>query len=286
MKRIYIFSVVAFAAMMLVSCGKSMPKASLKNNIDTVSYGIGNVNARGLNEFIVGNGIDSIYRDEVIQGLIDGFSAAEDKKKTAYNFGLGLGLQIDQMFKGMSLQAFAGDTTQTLSRENFLAGFVSGAKGENNIVNEAELDRLFRALSQKSGEKNLKAGLDFLNQNKSKEGVKVTKSGLQYKVLKAGNGNIPSDTTQVRLHYEGRFIDGTVFDSSYKAHGGQPYVMQPRQFIEGFKEALTMMPAGSTWEVYIPSNLAYGDQQVRNIKPNSVLIFKIELLSIVSEEKK
>ena len=286
MKRISIFSVIAFAAMMMISCGKSTPKADMKNTVDSVSFAIGNANSQGLKEFLANQGIDSVYTDDVIKGMVEGFNSAEDKKKSAFNFGIGLGLQIDQMYKAMSQQAFAGDTTQSLSRENFIAGIVSGAKGEKNIFRDQELNDRFLSLGKDVMAKNLKEGTDFLKANAKKEGVKVTESGLQYKILKEGKGHIPTDTTRVRLHYEGRTIDGKVFDSSYKQHNGEPYVMAPRQFIEGFKQALTMMPTGSTWEVYIPANLAYGEQQVRNIKPNSVLIFKIDLLSIVAEEKK
>ena len=133
MKRISIFSVIAFAAMMMISCGKSTPKADMKNTVDSVSFAIGNANSQGLKEFLANQGIDSVYTDDVIKGMVEGFNSAEDKKKSAFNFGIGLGLQIDQMYKAMSQQAFAGDTTQSLSRENFIAGIVSGAKGEKNI---------------------------------------------------------------------------------------------------------------------------------------------------------
>ena len=103
-------------------------------------------------------------------------------------------------------------------------------------------------------------------------------SGLQYKVIKEGSGAIPSDTTMVKVHYEGRTIDGKVFESSYK--NGQPVEIQPKQFIKGWTEALTHMPAGSVWEVYIPQNLGYGERQAGDIKPFSTLIFKIELISV------
>ncbi len=284
MRHINYFVMMAFAAIMLASCGQSAPKANLKNNVDTISYAVANANAHGLNEYLAQQGIDSAYADDVIEGMIKGFNEANDKKKAAYNVGVGLGMQIDQMFKGVSLQAFAGDTAQTLDRDNFLAGIIAGAKNEPNIVDPSTLDRMFNELINVNGQKLIKENKAFLTDNAKKAGVKTTKSGLQYKVIKEGKGHIPTDTTQVRLHYEGRTIDGKVFDSSYKRHG-DPIVMLPRQFIPGFCEALTMMPVGSTWEVYIPAELAYGSQQVQSIRPNSTLIFKIELLSIVAEEK-
>ena len=103
-------------------------------------------------------------------------------------------------------------------------------------------------------------------------------SGLQYKVIKEGNGVIPADTSMVKVHYEGRTIDGKVFESSYK--NGQPVEIRPKQFIPGWTEALTHMPAGSVWEVYIPQELGYGERQAGDIKPFSTLIFKIELISV------
>ena len=103
-------------------------------------------------------------------------------------------------------------------------------------------------------------------------------SGLQYKVIKEGNGAMPKDTSLVTVNYEGRTIDGKVFDSSYTRN--QTVWMRGNQVIKGFTEALVHMPAGSVWEVYIPQNLAYGEREAGEIKPFSTLIFKIELLKV------
>ena len=108
--------------------------------------------------------------------------------------------------------------------------------------------------------------------------MKMLPSGLQYKVIKEGNGAMPKDTSLVTVNYEGRTIDGKVFDSSYKRN--QPAEMRVNQVIKGFTEALVHMPAGSVWEVYIPQNLAYGEREAGEIKPFSTLIFKIELLKV------
>ena len=126
---------------------------------------------------------------------------------------------------------------------------------------------------------NKKAGEDFLAKNAKAEGVVTLPSGVQYKVLKEGNGAIPKDTSRVKVHYEGRTLDGKVFDSSYKRN--QPTDFRANQVIKGWTDALTHMPAGSVWEVYIPQELAYGErQQGAEIKPFSMLIFKIELLEV------
>ena len=125
---------------------------------------------------------------------------------------------------------------------------------------------------------NKEKGEKFLAENAKKEGVKTLPSGVQYKVIKEGTGSIPADTSKVKVNYEGRTIDGKVFDSSYKRN--QPLTLRCNQTIKGWTDAMVHMPVGSVWEVYIPQNLAYGEREQGDIKPFSVLIFKIELLSI------
>ena len=105
-------------------------------------------------------------------------------------------------------------------------------------------------------------------------------SGLQYKVLVKGEGEIPKKTDKVQVHYEGRLVDGTVFDAS-KEHGDNPMEFRPDQVIAGWTEALTMMPVGSKWQLYIPYKLGYGNREAGKIKPYSALIFDVELVGIV-----
>src|SRR3954469_1894439 len=125
----------------------------------------------------------------------------------------------------------------------------------------------------------LEKGEKFLAANKSKEGVKTTASGLQYKVVKEGTGRQPSATDTVKVHYEGKLLDGTVFDSSIKR--GEPVEFPVNGVIPGWVEALQLMPQGSKWEVYIPSDLAYGPTgQGPTIPPASTLIFTVELLEV------
>ena len=126
--------------------------------------------------------------------------------------------------------------------------------------------------------KNKEAGEKFLAENAKKEGVKTLKGGVQYKVIKEGTGDIPKDTSNVKVNYEGKTIDGTVFDSSYERKA--PVTLRANQVIKGWTEVLTHMPVGSVWEVYIPQDQAYGTRQQPKIDPFSVLIFKIELLGI------
>jgi FKBP-type peptidyl-prolyl cis-trans isomerase len=135
-----------------------------------------------------------------------------------------------------------------------------------------------RQSMQQEADGNKKKGEDFLANNKKKDGVQVTDSGLQYRVIKAGDGPKPASDDTVEVHYRGKLIDGSEFDSSYSRN--EPSKFPVRAVIKGWTEALQLMNVGSTWELTIPSDLAYGPQGNPNIPPNSVLIFEVELLGI------
>lgn len=148
-----------------------------------------------------------------------------------------------------------------------------------------ELTNFQKELAQKQAdmekalaEKNKTEGEAFLAQNKTKEGIVVLESGLQYKILKAGEGAKPTEENTVQVNYQGTLIDGTVFDSSIKR--GQPLDLPLKNIIRGWKEALQLMPVGSKWQLFIPAELAYGTQGAGPIGPNAVLIFEVDLLSI------
>jgi FKBP-type peptidyl-prolyl cis-trans isomerase FklB len=136
---------------------------------------------------------------------------------------------------------------------------------------------------EEEGKKNKSEGEKFLAANKTKEGVVTTESGLQYKILKEGTGEKPSATDRVSVNYKGTLIDGAEFDSSYKR--GKPATFAVNRVVKGWTEALQLMPVGSKWELYIPSELAYGERGSRGqIGPNAVLIFQLELLDIVKPD--
>lgn len=142
------------------------------------------------------------------------------------------------------------------------------------------INDFFTKLQEEKLEINKKAGEEFLKINKEKPGVVTLPSGLQYMVLKKGEGKVPAATDTVKVHYEGTLIDGSVFDSSVQR--GQPATFGVTQVIQGWVEALQLMPVGSKWKLFIPSNLAYGESGAGNsIEPNSALIFDVELLDIV-----
>ena len=288
MKKLTFMAASAIAAMSIMSCGNSTPKANLKSDVDSMSYAIGMAQTQGLKEYLVGRmGVDTTYMKEFIKGLNEGANAGDDKKKAAYYAGIQIGQQIsNQMVMGINHEVFGDDSTKTISLKNFMAGFVSGVTGKNGIMTVQEAGMMAQAKMQQLKAKtmeakygdNKKKGEEFMAANKSKEGIKTLPSGVQYKVIKEGNGPIPADTSMVSCNYEGRTIDGKVFDSSYKRN--QPLKLRCNQTIKGWTDAMVHMPVGSVWEVYIPQELAYGEREQGDIKPFSVLIFKIELLSI------
>ena len=281
------FFAVALAAISFASCTAQAPKAEFKNEIDSLSYMFGVANTQGLDYYISGQlGVDTTYMADFIAGVVAGVSQ-NTPKDVAYNAGLHIGQQITgRIIEGINNQLFAGDSTQALNQDNFIAGFVSALKKKPGMVTPEEASAYVqthadaikaKALEAKYGE-NKAAGEKFLAENAKKEGVKTTESGLQYKVIKEGKGAIPTETSTVKVHYKGTLVDGTEFDSSYNRN--EPTSFRANQVIKGWTEALTMMPVGSKWELYIPQELAYGARETGDIKPFSTLIFEVELLEI------
>ena len=288
MKKFSVMAAMAIVAAGMVSCGKSTPKADLKSDVDTLSYAIGMAQTQGLKEYLVERmDVDTTYMKEFIKGLNEGANAGDDKKKAAYYAGIQIGQQISNiMMKNINREIFGNDSTKTISLKNFMAGFVSGVTGKNGLMTPEQAGQTTQTKMQEIKAKemmkqygpNKEKGEKFLAENAKKEGVKTLPSGVQYKVIKEGSGSIPADTSKVKVNYEGRTIDGKVFDSSYKRN--QPLTLRCNQTIKGWTDAMVHMPVGSVWEVYIPQDLAYGEREQGDIKPFSVLIFKIELLGI------
>lgn len=288
MKKLTFVAALAVGAMTLVSCGNSTPKANLKSDIDTVSYALGVVNTQGFRDYIMrGDVIDTAYIDEFFRGLNSGINVGDDKKKQAYYLGLQIGQQIsNQMLKGINHDLFGEDSTKTISLKNFMAAFLAGAKGEKSLMTAEQAQAVLstkvpairaRELQKQYGP-NKAAGEKYLADYAKKAGVKKLKGGVLYRVIKAGTGETPKDTSLVRVHYEGKTIDGKVFESSYE--NKQPVMFRVNQMVPGFATALANMPVGSVWEVVIPQDQAYGERQTPKIKPFSTLIFKIELVGL------
>ncbi|WP_373167640.1 FKBP-type peptidyl-prolyl cis-trans isomerase [Bacteroides faecis] len=291
MKKVSIFMAIAAAAS-LASYTAQAPKANLKTDIDSLSYSIGMAQTQGLKGYLTGRlDVDTAYMAEFIKGLNEGANKTS-KKDIAYMAGLQIGQQIsNQMMKGINQELFAGDSTKTISKDNFLAGFIAGTLEKGGVMTMEAAQEYTRtametikakAMEEKYAD-NKAAGEKFLAENKAKEGVKTTESGLQYKVITEGKGEIPADTCKVKVNYKGTLIDGTEFDSSYKRN--EPATFRANQVIKGWTEALTMMPVGSKWELYIPQELAYGSRESGQIKPFSTLIFEVELVGIEKDKK-
>ena len=240
----------------------------------------------GLDQYLAQQGIDSTQMTDFLKGFNEGASKI-DKKDVAYMAGLHIGQMVSkQWVEGFNQQIFGGDSTQTISRENLLAGFVAGVVGKGIMTKEeaqtfmqTQMDAVKAKAMEKKYADNKAAGEKFLAENKTKEGVVTTPSGLQYKIITKGTGEIPADSSKVKVNYKGTLIDGTEFDSSYKRK--EPATFRANQVIKGWTEALTMMPVGSKWELYIPQELAYGARETGGpIKPFSTLIFEVELVGI------
>lgn len=192
------------------------------------------------------------------------------------NFSYALGMSI----AGNLIQS----GVNTVNPEIFLNGFKDVFKGETPLIHPEDantiLEEFITKVNQNKGSNNREDGLKFLTENRKKQGVTELPSGLQYQVLKEGDGEIPKATDQVKCHYHGTLIDGTVFDSSVQR--GQPAVFPVNGVIQGWVEALQLMSTGSKWRLFIPSELAYGSNGAGGaIGPHSTLIFDVELLKII-----
>ena len=249
MKKLFIvaLALVAGASLSTIQAGKKDKKAP-KPSVQLVT---GSDSLR----YTAGYVLADIVRDRFLAGLGKEVEGSNDS------------LQMRMAFQGL-IDALKGDTLlfKNEAAEKFLADRVT-------------------AIHKAKEEKLKKAGKDFLEENAKKEGVITLPSGLQYKVLKQGNGAVAKANDKVTVKYEGRLIDGTVFDSTDK-HGGEPATFSPNQVIKGWTEALCMMPVGSKWQLYIPQELAYGPRGAgADIPPYSTLVFDVEVLSIEEEKK-
>ena len=201
-----------------------------------------------------------------------------DEKKVSYAIGQEIG-------RGMKSQGIKVDVNVlAASIQDALEGKEPKLKPEE--AQKAMMDMRMKMMEDRKqqAEQNVEKGKKYLEDNKAKEGVKVTESGLQYKVLKEGEGAQPKETDTVKVHYKGTLIDGTEFDSSYSRN--EPAEFPVNRVIKGWIEGLQLMKVGSKYQFFIPSDLAYGPQGRPSIPPNSVLVFEVELLDIVKEDSK
>ena len=261
----------------------------LASSSDSVSYAAGMNMTKGLIPFLLQQHVDTTMMADFVRGFMEAVKTADDPKMKAYMTGMNIAQQVtERMLPGL-MKEFE-DSPDSISADLFYRGFTDALTNDTTHFTEEKAESYFtekqRADKAARDEKlygaNRDAGRKFLEENAKKDSVITLPSGLQYKVLVKGDGEVPLANDKVKVNYEGRLIDGTVFDSSYKR--GEPTEFTPNQVIMGWKEALTMMPVGSKWQLYIPYELAYGERGAGgDIKPYSMLIFDVELVDIVKK---
>lgn len=268
----------------------------LPTQLDTLAFAIGMAQTQGLEEYLANNlNVDTTYVDEFSQGLLKGAQCSqaqpekmEGSAEAAYNAGIQIGMQIEgQMLRGINNQLFDNDSTKTIPFKALMAGFIQGIYGETSVMNietaEASATRLFEQVKNENVQAqysdNIEQGCKFMEEKKRQSDVYEVpgSGGVLYKVLKEGSGNKPQANSTVTVDYEGRLIDGTVFDSSYER--GDRAIFPLGNVIKGWQSAMQQMPVGSEWEIYIPADQAYGEREIGTIKPFSTLIFKVKLYS-------
>ena len=270
---------------------KKSKKAAVAEKVDTIpmsdfSYAFGIAQTNGLKNYLAQRmGVEEAYMADFLAGFDKAEMDEADKREKARQAGIEIRQQVmNQTIPQINRQI--NDSTDLLDKARFVEGFRAAIAGNAQLtadsaqaVTAKQMDYYNSVKMEAKYGQNRRDGEAFLAANAKKDSVVTTKSGLQYKILTAGTGAVPTATQKVKVNYEGRLIDGTVFDSSYKRK--QPATFACNQVIKGWTEALTMMPVGSKWEVYIPQELGYGSREAGKIPPFSTLIFTVELLEIV-----
>ncbi|MBP3830274.1 MAG: FKBP-type peptidyl-prolyl cis-trans isomerase [Bacteroidaceae bacterium] len=270
---------------------KKSKKAAVTEKVDTIpmsdfSYAFGIAQTNGLKNYLAQRmGVEEAYMADFLAGFDKAEMDEADKREKARQAGIEIRQQVmNQIIPQINRQI--NDSTDLLDKARFVEGFRAAIAGNAQLtadsaqaVTAKQMDYYNSVKMEAKYGQNRRDGEAFLAANAKKDSVVTTKSGLQYKILTAGTGAVPTATQKVKVNYEGRLIDGTVFDSSYKRK--QPATFACNQIIKGWTEALTMMPVGSKWEVYIPQELGYGSREAGKIPPFSTLIFTVELLEIV-----
>ena len=261
----------------------------LLNASDSVSYTAGMTFTKGLVSYLLQQKVDTAYMADFIRGFKDMINASGDPRQKTYVVGMDIARQLNERMLPGITNEFA-DSPDSIVAPLLYRGFEDALLQDTTLFTMAAAETYFAereeadkaAKEEKLYGPNRDAGIAFLAENAKKDSVITLPSGLQYKVLVAGKGEVPTVSDKVQVNYEGRLIDGTVFDASAR-HGDKPAEFMPTQVIKGWTEALTMMPVGSKWQLYIPSELAYGKRETGQIKPYSTLVFDVELVGIVKK---
>ena len=267
---------------------QTIEKPVMQSSADSLAYIFGVMQSRGLQEYALQQfNVDEQLLPKFAEGIFARVKIdPNNKEQSAYQAGNQVGGQILNMTQSFSKDYYAADEGMSIDPSIVASGLVAALLGQEKMPTDSA-NKIFQetmtarqaANKEKLYSGNREAGEKFLEENKNKPDVVTTASGLQYKVITQGTGEKPTRTQKAKVNYEGKLIDGTVFDSSYER--GEPIAFGVNQVIDGWTEALLMMPVGSKWELYIPYQLAYGDRDTGGkIKPYSALIFTVELLGI------
>ena len=259
----------------------------LLNGSDSVSYTAGMTFTKGLINYLVQQKVDTAYMADFIRGFKEVINSNGDPRQKTYIVGMDIARQLTERMLPNITNEFK-DSPDSIVAPILYRGFQDALMEDTTLFTQAAAEAFFaeREKADKAAKEeklygaNRDAGIAFLAENTKKDGVITLPSGLQYKVLVEGKGEVPTQSDKVQVNYEGRLIDGTVFDASSR-HGDKPAEFKPTQVIKGWTEALTMMPVGSKWQLYIPHELAYGKRESGQIQPYSALIFDVELVGIV-----
>ncbi|MCR4604128.1 MAG: FKBP-type peptidyl-prolyl cis-trans isomerase [Prevotella sp.] len=298
MKNVYVLALAALVAGASFNTAEAAKKKKQKKQVaivetlapvvlttgsDSMSYAGGMTLTIGLVDYLQQQmKVDTAYMADFVKGFNETVNDTNDPREMARRAGRQIAEQVKQGMLPRMKKDFE-ETPDGIIDSTLFRGFADALNGDSTIFTAAKAEEFFKQKQlynqQARKERLSKPGRDFLARNAQEEGVITTPSGLQYKVLVKGEGKVPQRTDKVKVHYEGRLIDGTVFDASSK-HGTEPVSFQPTQVIRGWTEALTMMPVGSKWRLFIPQELAYGERQTGNIPPYSALIFDVELVGI------
>ena len=251
----------------------------------TFSYAMGVAQGESLKQYLTSQmGVDTAYVKYAIEAMTTSVSEEDRKRIEATAAGLRIAEMNRRNLPFINKQACGKEDSTFVNIAEFERGLSEAALGVAALSQDSAMKTVEQQFKHQQASYK-KENLDWLEANKKLKGVKTLPSGLQYRVLTEGNGPVATDSSEVEVHYEGKLIDGTVFDSSYKRN--QPATFRPNQVIKGWTEALTLMPEGSVWELYIPASLGYGEQgSGRSIPGNSTLIFKVEALKVKPTETK
>lgn len=293
MKKLILLALVFMAGVTLTTQAKDKKKKSvattpasivkLVSPNDTLSYLAGMSATEGLVAYLQQSfQVDTTNMADFLKGFREAQTRVSDPAFKAYAAGMQIAEMVNSRILPNMKQAFAG-SKDSIEHAMFINGFTAALQNDTTFFTQNEATKRYRQRMEDVVETRNAAykqeNADWLKANAKKEGMHTTPSGLQYKVLVEGKGPMPKESDKVKVKYEGRLIDGTVFDSSYK-RDPQTNTFRCNEVIKGWTEALTMMPVGSKWEVCIPENLAYGGRQAGQIKPYSTLIFTVELVGI------